>query len=432
VKLVTLLIAFAFLAWELRSFFVALASGPETSENVSVRARPLMFMFLLSWALPISFVPLNAAALPAHLFNIPHQLAMAAPISAEMGSALLTAILAGWLSDRVGWHVPVFLGLGFSFAGALTSYFSPSFEVFVISRALTGLGYGLTWMGIQALVVHHTTSAVMTTSIANITASIFTGYMLGTVAGGFLADAAGFASVFLVGAASLALPAAYAFVFLRAYWREPEGRLRNKRAPAGTAAIGLLRSADFSAVLFACIAPFSIAQVSLLYYAVPVFLNAVGFGTAEIGSVLAMYSAIFVFLAPPIARRIDKQEKKKIFVLAGGLLGSLALSSLYLAPGVTGVVIATAALALASSIGSAAQTSYALQLDSVRSAGSGLATGLQRSADKFGQMLGPLIVGGLYSVTSLPIALAWIGLFYFAATLIFFLSARPADADRPA
>jgi predicted MFS family arabinose efflux permease len=387
-----------------------------------------MFMFLFAWALPISFVPLNAAALPIHIVGISRELAMAAPISAEMGSALVTAIVAGWLSDRIGWQYPVFFGLAFSLAGAVTSYAAPNFELFLVSRALTGLGYGLAWMGIQALVVHHAAPAVMTSSVANITASIFTGYLLGTLVGGVLADLVGYALVFLAGAGALALPSVYALIFLRPYMAESQPHAAGTATTGVSGRGGLLRNVDFCALLFGSVAPFSIAQVSLLYYAVPIFLHTAGFGTSEIGFVLAMYSTIFVFLAPPIARKIDRRENKKVFVLAGGIIGSLALSGLYFAPNIAGVVAAAALLALASSVGSAAQTSYALQLDQVRAAGVGLATGLQRSADKFGQMLGPLIVGALYSVASLPTALALIGAFYVLATFLFFVIAKRSSA----
>ena len=430
-KFITLLIALIFIAEELRRFLTAVRTVRVAgrTDDVSVRARPLMFMFLFTWALPLSFVPLNAAALPIRVLDIPLQLAMAAPISAEMFCALLTAAFAGWLSDKAGWQVPTFLGLALSFAGALASYNASSFELFVGARALTGLGYGFAWVGIQALVVGYTAAGVMTFSVANMTAAIFTGHMLGTFTGGWLADVLGFAGVFLFGAFALVFPAAYVLGFLRIYFRKP---IRPLQTPStrGIAGIGpLLRNRNFTALLLASVIPFSIAQVSLLYYAVPIILNATGLPTSEIGSVIALYSAIFVFLAPAIARRIDTKEQKKNFVVIGGLLGSLALSSLFIIPGLPGVIFSTAVLALASSIGGAAQTSYALQLKAVRAAGIGLATGIQRSADKLGQMLGPLVIGAMYTSAGLTTALALTGAFYLLMTFVFLLLARSSDSD---
>jgi predicted MFS family arabinose efflux permease len=434
VKFVTLLIALIFIAEELRRFLkaVGLVRAAGRNDDVSVRARPLMFMFLFTWALPLSFVPLNAASLPVQALRIPPELVMAAPISAEMFCALLTAAFAGWLSDKAGWQVPTFLGLALSFAGALASFHASSFEMFVGARALTGLGYGFAWVGIQALVVGYTAASVMTFSVANMTAAIFTGHMLGTFTGGWLADWLGFRGVFLFGAIALAFPAAYVFGFLRIYFRKPLRPLQSQSGRGVAGIAGLLRNRNFAVLLLASVIPFSIAQVSLLYYAVPIILNAAGVRTSEIGAVIALYSAIFVFLAPVIARRIDTKEQKKNFVVIGGLLGSLALCSLFVIPGLAGVVFSTALLALAASIGGAAQTSYALQLKAVRAAGIGLATGIQRSADKFGQMLGPLVIGAMYTSAGLTTALALTGAFYLLTTLTFLLIARPSSDSETA
>jgi predicted MFS family arabinose efflux permease len=190
---------------------------------------------------------------------------------------------------------------------------------------------------------------------------------------------------------------------------------------SGTA---LFRDRSFVALLIASIVPFSIAQVGFLYYAMPLFLHDRGEATSTIGTVLAVYSVVYVFAAPRLAQFVDTHAGKKGFVALGGLVGGGALLVLLALPNLYGVVIATVILAIASSIGGAAQTSYALQLAAVRVAGPGFATGLQRSADKFGQMLGPLIVGSLYAGHGLITALVLTGAFYIVATAFYWLAAR--------
>jgi predicted MFS family arabinose efflux permease len=430
VKYVTFLIAIVFVAEELRRFVQAVLAiaADDVDASVSIRARPMMFMFLFTWALPLSFVPLNAAALPALAIHVPPQLAMAAPISVEMLCALMTAALAGWISDKAGWQVPTFVGLALSFIGAITAHYAGSFETFVLSRALTGLGYGFAWMGIQALVVGRTPANVMTFSVANMTAGIFTGHMLGTFAGGWIAQLVGFQGVFLFGAIALLLPTLYAATFLRVYFHGAHRSLHI--AEKAAANIGkLVRSRQFILLIMTSVVPFSIAQVGLLYYAVPIILNRSGLPTSEIGAVIALYSSIFVFSAPLLARLIDRRSEKRNVVTIGGLLGGAALLSLFVIPGLMGVVVATAALAFASSIGGAAQTSYALQLSAARSAGIGFTTGIQRASDKLGQMLGPIVIGGLYTITTLTTALAIIGAVYLVCTFLFFATARRSSGS---
>jgi predicted MFS family arabinose efflux permease len=381
-----------------------------------------MFLFLFSWALPLSFVPIVAAALPKYFDTVRPEMASALPISAEMLCALATAALSGWLSDRVGWHVPTLAGFALSAVAAIVSGTSTNFEMFVVGRALTGLGYGLSWMGIQALVVRNAPQDTVTFGIANMTAGIFTGHMLGSFAGGWFSEIAGYSGVFFLMALVLIIPFLYAIIVLKPYFFAPERVTANRIASATS--VSLFRNVSFLSLLIASIIPFSIAQVGFLYYALPLYLHANGAPNSIIGAILALYSVIFVFSAPAIAKLADRYAAKKLFVLAGGIIGSAALMVLFALPNIAGVVVTTVALAVASSIGGAAQTSYAMQIDVVRRAGAGLATGIQRAADKLGQMMGPLIVGGLYAQHGLVNAVALTGVLYLVAIGCFAFAAR--------
>lgn len=431
-KYFTLFVALTFLAEELRHFYRAtrLVTDNRVPDYFSIRARPLMFLFLFSWALPLSFVPIKSGELPVHLFSIRPELAAALPISAEMLCALVTAAFSGWLSDRIGWHFPTLCGIFLSILAALVSGTAGTFEIFLFGRALTGLGYGLAWMGIQALVVRNTPSEAMTFGIANMTAGIFTGHMLGSFAGGWLSEFVGYSGVFFIAALVLTIPATYAVCVFRPYFVVPKNSSLDRPASTRESSTALFRDRNFLALLFASVVPFSIAQVGFLYYSVPVFLHASGEPTSNIGTVLAIYSTIFVFSAPSFARFVDTHKGKKRFVVLGGLIGSAALLLLFAMPDISGVVASTIILAIASSIGGAAQTSYALQLDAVRATGPALATGIQRSADKFGQMLGPLIVGAFYIDLGLVTAVALTGILYLVCTCAYFLIARETADER--
>jgi predicted MFS family arabinose efflux permease len=422
---VTLLICVAFLGAELKSGLGCLRrDGRLAAERQTLLARPMMFAFLFSWALPLSFLPLYAATLAEpRLVALPPNWIMALPISAEMLFAFLAAVLAGSLADRRGWRVPVRIGLGVSLTGALLSAVAQSFELFMLARAATGFGYGLAWVGIQSLVVRQSRPETLTFGVANLTAGIFTGHLLGAVVGGWIADMSGYRIVFLVSALATCLPALYLATVMRgsdAAPGRPQVELRPDRV------LALLGNRNFVVLLLGSVIPFSIAQVGLLYYAAPVLLRAEGFSGAEIGQVIALYSGTLVFVAPFAAKLIDRRPSKKIFIVAGGLLGSVALLGLFVSADANAVIAATLALGLASCVGGAANSSYALQFEEVRRLGVASATGVQRAADKLGQMLGPLTVSALFGVAGLAEAVAITGGIYLVATLVFLaLAARP-------
>jgi predicted MFS family arabinose efflux permease len=292
---------------------------------------------------------------------------------------------------------------------------------------MTGLGYGLTWMGIQGFVVRRSASETLTFSIANMTAGIFTGHMVGTILGGVLAETTGYATVFAIGAAATLVPALYAAVFLRKFIQRPSAPKPLPQGRAGSEFLRLLRDRDFLCLLGASVIPFSVAQVGLLYYAIPIFLEADGFKVSAIAQVLAIYSATLVFVAPPIARYVDGFANKKLFIAAGALLGSCSLLLLFAAQNIIVVIIAVAVLGLASSVGGAAQTSYALQLRQVQRCGPAMATAVQRAADKFGQMLGPLLLGCLSAGSGIANGVATAGALYLIASFFFVIFARPGS-----
>lgn len=428
---ITLLICIAFLGAELKAGLAYFRrSGAAAADRPTLLARPMMFAFLFSWALPLSFLPLYAATLPTYVLALPPNWTMALPISAEMLFAFLAAVLAGSLADHRGWRVPVRIGLAVSMVGALGSAVAPSLELFMLARSATGFGYGLAWVGIQSLVVRESRPETLTFGVANLTAGIFTGHLLGAVVGGWIADVADYRTVFFVSAAAIGAPALYLATVMRGRHQgslhRPDVELRPGRV------LALLADRNFVVLLLGSVIPFSIAQVGLLYYAAPVLLRTEGFSGAEIGQIIALYSGTLVFVAPYAARLIDKRPRKKIFIVTGGLLGSVALLTLFVATDARAVIAATLALGVASCIGGAANSSYALQFESVRRLGVASATGVQRAADKLGQMLGPLTVSALTGAAGLTEAVAITGGIYLVATTIFLLRASQPGGNTKA
>ncbi|UOF93834.1 MAG: hypothetical protein IR526_00230 [Bordetella sp.] len=93
----------------------------ENSNEIGHVARPVMFGYFFSWALPLGFLPLYARSLPTGGIYMPSNLMLAMPISVEMACSFLTTLIAGKLTDKKGWQVPVLLGLIMTFLGMIAS-----------------------------------------------------------------------------------------------------------------------------------------------------------------------------------------------------------------------------------------------------------------------------------------------------------------------
>jgi predicted MFS family arabinose efflux permease len=402
--------------------------GLDDLSNVGAIVRPVMFGFLFALALPLSFLPIYARSLLTDgELGQSAALLMALPIAVEMACGLLTALLAGRLIDRHGWPLPVLAGLLVLVAGNLACALASSLPAFILARGLVGLGYGLTWMGLQGFIVIRSPAAYRGRNMASVIAGLFAGHLSGAAVGAMLMQQLGPSAVFIIGAGLLSLPALGVFTLMWPYRRLPgQGAAHGAAAPivrSWTALRQLLATRDFGMLLLGCVVPFSIAQVGLLTYALPLYMEAYGATAASVGRILMLYGFCVIYAGPYMGRLADHSAYKKYWIAAGGLVGSAGLLSLYFASGVFAAATAVVLLALASCLAGGATTAYMLSLDSVQNYGAGRATSVMRAADKFGQMLGPLIVGGLFASMGISGGLAITGAFYLAATLAFMVCA---------
>ncbi|WP_238192979.1 MFS transporter [Methylobacterium frigidaeris] len=395
-------------------------------------ARPAAFILLFAWALPLSIVPLRMASLASDMTAIPRQILLALPISAEMLAALVTALLAGWLTDRRGWQFPFLIGVVVCALGSALSGLASDPLAYVAARAVVGLGYGLAWMGIQGYVFAWSAARMRTQAVANLVAGIFAGHICGSATGAMLAGQLGQAGVFLVAAVAGLVPIPFAILAMRRYFGVPAANVpaavaapvANSAIEAGPGGFGVLaRDRSFVALLLLSVVPFSVAQVGLLYYTVPVYLADRGVGQADIGRIMMIYGLSVIYVAPWLGRLVDRFRQKKPFIVAGGLIGGAGLAFCYFDAGVTTLIVSVFLLGLASSLGGPAQSSFALHLPSVQRVGTGRAMGVQRAADKLGQMAGPLLVGALFASVGVSSGLLVTGLYYVGCTLLFGLLA---------
>lgn len=399
------------------------AAGPH------LQARPGAFLLLFAWALPLSFIPLRMREIYQPVLGLPEHVVLALPISAEMLCALVAAMVAGSMTDRRGWHVPFLWGVGICALGSLLSSVAADAWDFIAARAVVGLGYGLAWMGIQGLVFLWTPPCSRARGLANLVAGIFAGHICGGAVGAMLAQQTGYATVFAVSAALMAAPALFASLFMRSCMGRPQGHDGTTEGSGGfdlASVRRLLTDRSFVALLLGSVVPFSVAQVGLLYYVLPVHLSEQGVSQANIGRILMLFGLSVIYLGPLIGRLVDRFERKALFIVVGGLVGGGGMAFLYVDDGVPAVAMAVFLLGLASSLSGSAQSAFALDLPVVRDQGAGKAMGIQRAADKLGQVLGPLLVGMLFATLGAEYGLALTGLYYLAATVAFAMLVRGA------
>ncbi|UOF93835.1 MAG: MFS transporter [Bordetella sp.] len=284
-------------------------------------------------------------------------------------------------------------------------------------------------MGLQGFIVTHSLPKFRGRNITTVIAGLYAGHLSGAAVGSLLVEQLGFRAIFIIGAIMLFIPLGSVLIFMKPYMhkikcRHYEYKPLNKIEISLKSSLFLLKSKNFSLVLFMSIIPFSIAQVGFLSFALPLYLESEGaVSSTNIGRILMLYGLCVIYFGPLMGRLADRTTNKKYWIVLGGVIGSSGILGLYFIHGITAAAMAVFFLAVASCCIGSSVLPYMLAIPRVEKYGIASVTGFLRASDKLGQMVGPLFVGVMFSITNIKIGLAFTGALYFGTTIIFLLFA---------
>jgi predicted MFS family arabinose efflux permease len=297
---------------------------------------------------------------------------------------------------------------------------------FIISRGVVGIGYGFSFMAAQGFVISYTDEKTKAQGLTQLFAGLFAGSICGGAAGAMLAERIGYQPVFFVGAVIVVLVMLYTISFMRGAIEKPSQRIGVKLAhPIKIRQIVrfLFNRNVLSLILFSSF-PAAMALIGFIHYFCPLYLNRIGASQSNIGRVYMVYGICLIYLAPFISKYVDASNNKKSYIILAGLLGSLAFTSFYFLGGIIAAAFAIMMLGLAASFGSGSQNAYMLKLSVTHELGQGKAMGMYRSANRVGQVVGPMIFGGLIITRDLNEGITYFGAVYLLATIFFFIIAQ--------
>jgi sugar phosphate permease len=110
-----------------------------------------------------------------------------------------------------------------------------------------------------------------------------------------------------------------------------------------------------------------------------------------------------------------------MYIVASGVLGSLAFVTFGLFGGFVAVAGAVFLLSLSVSFGSNSQSSYILNLNVTKELGPGKAMGIYNSASRIGRVLGPMTLGWAIITLGTEKGLIYFGFIYLFVTALFLL-----------
>ncbi|NPV90550.1 MAG: MFS transporter [Firmicutes bacterium] len=402
-------------------------SGAASSISGTDIVRPLAFVFFIASSMSVSYIPVMMKQLYRPIAGLSEGVVLGLPISMEILCIIISIIFAGYLIERRGWRMPLFMGFVLLAAGLLFSGLAAGAASFILARGVAGLGYGLSWMAMRSYSSSAETMAEKTAGLSAYNAGVFAGFNCGIVIGALLADRIGYANVFFVALAVVALTALFAWIFTDRVSVKPE-HLEEKQISHGLQAF--FKDPKVIGFFVLIIIPVAVCSMFMDYF-FPLFGASIDLSSSNIGRSFLLYGLCVIYLGPILSGYLEKRiGVRSGTIISTGMVGLALL--LFASQGTLWAALAAILLmGMADSFGLVAQNNYYLSLPASQRLGESTALAYFSTIRRLGQMAGPFIFGGL-AILGPAKSVGVIGIAAMALLAAFILavqSNRGAEAD---
>ena len=360
------------------------------------------------------------------------------PFTAYYLCFALALIPTGHYSQSIGTRNLVLGGLGLVMAGLAGMAVVGSLNMAVVARAVTGLGQGVLFIGVQSYILAKALRENRTKANGIIVYGFQGGMISGMAIGSLLAGEIGAAGVFIAGAAIAAAAIAYTLLLLPSDATSHDTESSSKVVWSDT--MRLLRDPQFLQIILMVGMPAKAVLTGVVLFAMPLLLHATGFAKEDIAQITMIYAGSVIISSAIASHIADRTLACRQLLVWGGFSTALGLivisisghdfvmTSAYPLFWKTSLIVAgSAIIGLAHGLINAPVVTHITDTAISRQIGQAPTAAAYRLLERLGHMLGPVIVGQLFLLCGTSaLILGWIGIFMAAlATAFHFIN--PVD-----
>lgn len=440
---------FAFLMMQVaQALQQASAGGPQASgdwrSTVALDlVKPIFFLAVFVDHLGYAFLPQFVSSVVARE-GLPASF-VAVPFTAYYLCFALALMPAGRYEMRFGARPLILTGLVLTVIGMFMMAAFASFNLILVARAVSGVGQGMLFIGMQSYILTKAAREHRTKANAIIVFGFQAGMISGMAIGSLLVGQIQPVGVFSVGGLIAGLVVLYTFAVLP---HEAPQRLET-RASAPTSweiwrEIGfMLRDWQFVKTILMIGIPAKAVLTGVVLFAMPLLLHLRGFAQEDIGQITMIYAACVIFASGYAARIADRRGSTRHILLWGAVTtsaGLLTIAAIGLdavtnhphAPLIVAalVVAGIAVVGLAHGLINAPVVTHVTETRAAAQIGTGAVAAAYRFLERAGHTLGPLIMGQLFiALGHTPMVLTWVALGILFLGLLFTLQMRDETTE---
>jgi MFS family permease len=347
----------------------------------------------------------------------------------------VSLIPAERLAFRHGPKKLIWGGLILAACGLLTLSGQFGFASIVVARALSGIGQGLLFIGVQNYILQTTPLECRTRGNSIIVLGFQAGMISGMAIGSLLVSQIGTSGIFDLGAGIAVAAALYTWVFLptaAAGVADPEQRA----APVWRNIALTLRDPEFLRAIGLIGLPAKAVLTGVILFALPLLLLKQGFGQEDVGQITMMYATSVIAGSAWVASRAYRPHATDGVLVWGAVLSGAGLMLIAspewrsnildlgeMLPATMLIVAGVMAVGVGHGFINAPIVTQVTDSKISARLGAGPVAATYRLLERAGHTAGPVIVGQIMANTaSTPLALGWIGVALIGMGLVFGLS----------
>ena len=356
--------------------------------------RPLIFLVFMADNMDAAYIPQLSAQM-GMAAGLPHALASALPMSLQLLAIGLSALGAGRMLDRSHPRAVLLGGFALQLAGALLAIgalLTGQYWLLLLAKAVGGVGTGAAVVTCNAMPARTDEPAEQQALISGLNVGVITGVVLGSSAGGYVAEYLGYPAAYLASCLCVLAAAALTLHSLRGsetLTLDDQGAARTRGDTRR-----FLRNPKVFGFLLCIMLPYML-MMYFKDYLFPLFASGLGKTESVIGSVMLLGGALAILLGDMVPGALLNRLGAWNAVRLGNTLCMYALALFALNPRFETAVITICLLGVSASFGYAAQGVYYNNLIRAGHIGDGKAMGLYSLFDNLGQTSGPLALGAL-------------------------------------
>ena len=442
-----LFVASAFLA----GLFLQLAgslqqakAGRETTDEALARigneaalnlVKPVFFVAVFLEHLTYSFLPQFVQQVTASS-GLSSGLA-SAPFMVYYVCFALTLIPAGHVSQQFGPRALMYGGLMLAAAGLVTLALPLDFYFVTLARALSGIGQGMLFIGVQSYILAVASPAKRTQGAAIIVFGFQGGMISGTAIGSLLVVYMGPDGVFTLAAVIAIAMALYTMLLVpmaaRRVGVERGFSTALRQLVRDIGEVG--RSLDFLKTMVLIGIPAKAVLTGIVVFALPLLLAQKNYAQEDIGQVIMLYAAGVLLASSYASRLVDRAGRTEPVLFWGSAVSGIGLLLIGLVDWepISGVALDTEVLiagvivvGIAHGFINAPVVTHVADLELAARIGVNSVTATYRFLERIGHAAGPIIVGQLFFFGGQnAMVLAWMGAVILLFGFLFLLRAAP-------